>query len=197
MAIIESYGTYTLELSPDGTYQVDGHAIRHSDNIIYHYSNGGFIIAADTYDGVKAIVFDVAGGSSPYSSPDSYRVWYTNDSWTQSNTGPNGVSAVNLTPQEIVNTFGAVISGYIPEIPSEAPTAISIDTNSIIENSVGSVIGTLTVTDSDVDSYSPHGSTPHSAEVITPAAGATIGDEFQVNTYVSSDKTMPIITGHQ
>jgi hypothetical protein len=68
----------------------------------------------------------------------------------------------------------------------EVPTDIELDNTSIIENSAGSVIGTLTVTDSDVDSYSLHDSTLPSPVVTTPAATAVVGAEFQVNTYTDS-----------
>jgi len=66
---------------------------------------------------------------------------------------------------------------------NDAPTAILIDGNSLIENSAGSIIGTLTVTDPDVDSYSSHGSTPPSAVVVTPAgAGDGVIDTHVIST---------------
>ncbi len=103
MATVESYGTYTLESMSDGTYQADGVTIKDFGGTPWA---GGPIIAADTYNGVKAVVFGIGGGSSP----DNYHVWYTDDSWTKSNTGPGGASTVNLSTAEVVSAFGNIFT---------------------------------------------------------------------------------------
>ncbi len=100
---IENYGTFTLESMGDGTYQADGVTIKDFGGTPW---TGGPIIAADTYNGVKAVVFGIGGGSSP----DNYHVWYTDDSWTKSNTGPGGASTVNLSTAEVVSAFGNIFT---------------------------------------------------------------------------------------
>ena len=56
MATVESYGTYTLESMSDGTYRVGGTTI----NDYGGPWSGGPIIAADTFNGVNAVVFGVS-----------------------------------------------------------------------------------------------------------------------------------------
>jgi hypothetical protein len=85
-------------------------------------------------------------------------------------------------------------SNSIELITSFAPTEIQLNAFNITENVSGAVVGTLSVIDPDVDSYSIHNSTQPLSENIIPSAKAIVGGEFQVNTYTSGAQQDPSIT---
>ena len=146
MEIIESYGTYTLVSNNNGQREVrwttlaGEHREMVSSNQIdsdpmYTFPN---LIAVDTYNGVNAVVFEIA---------DQYEVYEADETW-QFNVY---VITATLGPQQTVNAFGPVIPGYTPETSNEAPTAINLSNSDIAEKSNGAVVGTLSVTDPDTD----------------------------------------------
>lgn len=76
--VVEGFGNYPLYSMSDGTYRVgslDGSLIKDYGNTVWR---GGAIVAADDFNGAKAVVFE--GG----------HVWYVDDSWTKAPVGPNG-----------------------------------------------------------------------------------------------------------
>jgi hypothetical protein len=114
--IVEGFGSYPLYGMTDGTYRVgslDGELVKDYGGRVWR---GGAIVAADEFNGAKAVVFD--GG----------HVWYVDDTWTKAPVGPNGRDTEQLTFSE-VNTyfynsappadFGSPIIGQPVEQPSE------------------------------------------------------------------------------
>ena len=114
--MVEGFGSYPLYGMTDGTYRVgslDGELVKDYGGRVWR---GGAIVAADEFNGAKAVVFD--GG----------HVWYVDDTWTKAPVGPNGRDTEQLTFSE-VNTyfynsappadFGSPIIGQPVERPSE------------------------------------------------------------------------------
>ena len=91
--LVEGFGNYSLYSMTDGTYRVgalDGSLIKDYGGTVWR---GGSIIAADDFNGAKAIVFE--GG----------HVWYVNDSWTKAPVGPNGNDTEQLGFSAVNNYF--------------------------------------------------------------------------------------------
>jgi len=114
--LVEGFGNYPLYVMTDGTYRVgslDGELVKDYGGTVWR---GGAIVAADEFNGAKAVVFD--GG----------HVWYVDDTWTKAPVGPNGRDTEQLTFSE-VNTyfyndappadFGSPIIGQPVEQPPE------------------------------------------------------------------------------
>jgi hypothetical protein len=95
---IESFGEYALVKDDAGVYYAktnDSSSLLAIKDIGGNVWTGGPIIAVDAYQGQKAVVFGVGGGSNV----DSYHVWLCDSSWTK-------VSAVNISPSEVESKFG-------------------------------------------------------------------------------------------
>ena len=90
--LVEELGSYPLYGMTDGTYRIgslEGELIKDYGGSVWR---GGAIVAADEFNGAKAVVFD--GG----------HVWYVDDTWTKAPVGPNGKDTEQLTFSE-VNTY--------------------------------------------------------------------------------------------
>ena len=90
--LVEELGSYPLYGMNDGTYRIgslEGELIKDYGGSVWR---GGAIVAADEFNGAKAVVFD--GG----------HVWYVDDTWTKAPVGPNGKDTEQLTFSE-VNTY--------------------------------------------------------------------------------------------
>ncbi|MDA8920720.1 hypothetical protein N9J30_00370 [Gammaproteobacteria bacterium] len=90
--LVEELGSYPLYGMTDGTYRIgslEGELIKDYGGSVWR---GGAIVAADEFNGAKAVVFD--GG----------HVWYVDDTWTKAPVGPSGKDTEQLTFSE-VNTY--------------------------------------------------------------------------------------------
>jgi len=95
--VIENFGQWRLSKFPDGSYMVEDKVGGGGSHVIKDYGptiwRSGDIVAADFFNGNKAVVF--SGG----------HVWYVDSNWTKAPMGPNGRDTENLSSSEISTYF--------------------------------------------------------------------------------------------
>jgi len=119
--LIESFGSVALFANSDGSFSVQDAADgANSYKTIKDYGQtvwrGGPIVAADYYNGYRAVVF--LGG----------HVWYVDNNWTKSAVGPQGRDTDNLSQGQI-NTL--LLSGASRPVSPPAEQAV---TSTVVES---------------------------------------------------------------
>lgn len=114
---VESFGATKLLKDAAGVFFVQQgggpiYAVRDVDGSVVNYG----ILAADTYQGKNAVVFE--NGYGP--SPNIYHVWFFDETWTKTTT-------VNLSPSEVEAAFGINVGAS--SLPSFSVTANSAQVN--------------------------------------------------------------------
>lgn len=179
---IEDKGSVTLVQNTDGSYsaiEADGSSYQIKD---YGASiwRGGPIVAADYYNGSRAVVFE--GG----------HVWYVSMVWTKARGGPNGQDTDQLTQQQIDQLFLSGNSSTTPTVP-KTPTA---NKSPVLTNSstfllpttatAGIPLGLTAPTDPDGDALSISvTSLPAQASISLNGANIAVGQQLTVTQFIS------------
>ena len=185
---IEDKGRVTLVLNTDGSYsaiEADGSSSQIKD---YGASiwRGGPIIAADYYNGSRAVVFE--GGA----------LWYVSMVWTKARGGPNGQDTDQLTQQQIDQLFlsgGSAITPITPITPTP-PRTPTTNKSPVLTNAstfllpstalTGIPLGLSAPTDPDGDALSiTVTSIPSQASISLAGANVAVGQILSTSQFVS------------
>jgi hypothetical protein len=178
---IEDKGAVTLVQNTDGSYsaiEADGgsHQIKDYGASIWR---GGPIVAADFYNGSRAVVFE--GGA----------IWYVSMVWTKARGGPNGQDTDQITQQQIDQLFlsGGSTTPAVPRTPTtnKSPVLTNASTFLIPAISSSSIpLGFSAPTDPDGDSLSVSiTSLPTQALISLNGVNISAGQTLTVSQFTS------------
>ena len=116
--VIEAIGSFKLHYGTgNSTYWVEDLNGGGSWSLIKQMGGNDFpsgvdsIIAADYFNGVRAVLFS-SPGTNPNDPGASYHIWYANLAWEKDHAGPSGLEATNISAAQVIENFGSVLPGY-------------------------------------------------------------------------------------
>ena len=179
---IEDKGSVTLVQNTDGSYsaiEADGSSYQIKDYGATIW-RGGPIVAADFYNGSRAVVFE--GGA----------VWYVSMVWTKARGGPNGQDTDQLTQQQIDQLFLSGNSSTTPTVPktpttNKSPVLTNASTFLLPTTATAGIpLGLAAPTDPDGDALSISvTSLPSQASISLNGANIAVGQQLTVSQFIS------------